>query len=211
MKEEIPNQTVEIAIFARTPALGRVKKRLAAQIGPHNALHAYEQLLAHTISAVMHAHIQKPSLCPVIWYKGPSPEPFLPPDNPFILREQQGSTFIENIQAVMDQVDTPNVDGVVIIGADHPTLLPHHIIRLVELLKESEVSIGPAEDGGFWGMGSKIPLPDLLNHIMDDPKNVLTKLLDRLNQRGINAALGPTLWDVDTEKDLHRWEALKKK
>ena len=41
-----------LLVFVRHPQLGRVKTRLAAEVGPQAALHVYERLLAHTQATV---------------------------------------------------------------------------------------------------------------------------------------------------------------
>jgi len=95
--------------------------------------------------------------------------------------------------------------GVIVIGADHPTLEPGHIVTMARLLDGHPVSIGPAQDGGFWALGTTVPLDGILDHVPLSCGDTLIALETALEARGLSHVRGPTLWDVDTEIDLNRW------
>jgi glycosyltransferase A (GT-A) superfamily protein (DUF2064 family) len=94
---------------------------------------------------------------------------------------------------------------VVLFGSDHPLLTGEHIIKLINLLETDEVSIGPTEDGGFWGLATRVSLKGLFSQMDFKTPKVLDGLLHGLNLKNINPGFGDMLFDIDTKRDLTRW------
>ena len=196
---------IELALFVRAPVLGKVKTRLAAAIGARKALEVYKKLLAHTFEAAIAASRLSPYIKPVLWHRGP----ITPIDIPAVLsvdmRPQHYDSMRENLHEI---ICAPSLTcrGVIVIGADHPTLEPEHIVTMVRLLDSHPVSIGPAQDGGFWALGTTVPLNGILDRVPLSCGDTLVALEKALEVRGLPHVRGPILWDVDTEADLRRWQ-----
>jgi len=92
-----------------------------------------------------------------------------------------------------------------IVGADIPGLTAAHIASAFALLGPNDAVLGPAPDGGYWGIGLKrsVPAPHGMfagvrwstEHARADTAASLA---------GLRVALADTLADVDTAADLGR-------
>ncbi len=201
---------IELAVFVRTPVLGKVKTRLAAAIGPEKALEVYKKLLAHTFEAAIAACRMSPDIKPVLWHRGPVTPIDVPADLTTDVRPQHHDSMCENLHEIL-RAPGLTCRGVIVIGADHPTLEPGHIVTMARLLDGHPVSIGPAQDGGFWALGTTIPLDGILDRVPLSRGDTLEALETALEARGLSHVRGPTLWDVDTEADLERWRKDRRK
>jgi hypothetical protein len=198
--------TLEIAVFARAPILGRVKRRLAADIGEREALAAYEELLRGTIAAVLGACRSRSELVPVLWHWGDWPSTFpLPAALSRRMRRQPHADMLANLHEALRLDGAPPPRGVIAVGADHPTIEPTHVLAVAALLDGCDVAVGPAEDGGFWALGTAVDLRDALRDLPVGTSRTLEALDRALAGAGLGACRGPTLWDVDTAADLARW------
>ncbi len=120
---------------------------------------------------------------------------------------------------VLPQIDRPNLgdriqttintlledhDKVLLIGSDAPSLPTDHILACLECL-EVDTVLGPADDGGFYLIGSRRPLPNLQevrwssHYALEDTREVLLRA-DLTNE------VGPYWYDIDTVEDLWRLE-----
>jgi len=195
---------IELAVFVRSPVLRKVKTRLAAAIGPEKALEVYRKLLAHTFEAAIAASRMSPDIKPVLWHRGPVAPIDIPAEFTMDVRPQRHDSMRENLHEIL-RAPSLTRRGVIVIGADHPTLEPGHIVTMARLLDGHPVSIGPAQDGGFWALGTTVPLDGILDHVPLSCGDTLIALETALEARGLSHVRGPTLWDVDTEIDLNRW------
>ncbi len=93
----------------------------------------------------------------------------------------------------------------VVIGSDIPGVLPSHIARAFQALGDHDAVFGPATDGGYWLVGLKGTAPPprrLFHNVRWSTKHALQDSLATLPGRRI--ALTDTLHDVDTAADLPR-------
>ncbi|MCK9459747.1 MAG: DUF2064 domain-containing protein [Proteobacteria bacterium] len=197
---------LEIALFVRAPILGRVKTRLAEEIGAAEALAVYTELLDRTIAAVVAACRERPDLAPVLWHLGewPASSP-LPAAIASNLRPQPNADMLGNLCALFCPDPNAPRRGVVAVGADHPEIAPADVLSAASLLDEADVSIGPAEDGGFWALGATVDIREALRTVPLGTGGALAALEHAVMSSGFSVRRGPTLWDIDTAEDLRRW------
>ena len=92
-----------------------------------------------------------------------------------------------------------------VIGTDCPALTAEHLRAAADALRDAEIVLIPAEDGGYVLIGARAPQPQLFADIAWGTASVVAR-----NARPDIAALGlrcialDPLWDVDTEADLAR-------
>jgi len=193
-------------VFARAPILGRVKTRLAEEIGPAEALDAYTELLDRTIAAVVAACRERPDLEPVLWHLGEWPAAFpLPATIASCLRPQPHADMLGNLRALFCPDPNAPRHGVVVVGADHPAIDPADVLTAASLLDEADVVIGPAEDGGFWSLGATVDIREALLAVPFGTGDALAALEHAVRCSGFSVRRAPTLWDIDTAADLRRW------
>ena len=87
-----------------------------------------------------------------------------------------------------------------IIGSDAPTLPRAHLHQALDELMTNDVVIGPSDDGGYYLVGARLPVPELFSDVRWSTPEVLSTTLARLGGRSY--ALLPPWHDVDSEEDL---------
>jgi hypothetical protein len=98
--------------------------------------------------------------------------------------------------------------NIVLIGSDLSDITSEIIHQSFELLKNSDVVFGPAEDGGYYLVGMK----KMQNSIFEDKPwstdNLLSITLYELTNKKINFL--KTLNDIDLYEDLKKHPSLMK-
>jgi rSAM/selenodomain-associated transferase 1 len=182
-----------LAIMVKAPVAGRSKTRLGREIGMVPAAWwARHQLarLARTLPdrrwTTLLAVAPDTALC----HNG---LPALP-------RVAQGNGDLgDRMARVFRRFPGP----VLIIGADIPGITRAHVAAGFAALGSHEAAIGPAHDGGYWGIGLKPGRrpPALFQGVRWSSEHALA---DTLATLPASTAFLPTLHDVDTKADLAR-------
>lgn len=186
-----------LIVFAKSPELGKVKTRLAATIGNEKALEAYQLLVKHTETVIASTNI------PVAVYF----THFMDDEQSFCFVNEAkhvqvtGDLGDKMKAAFQDQFEAGNKQ-VVIVGTDCYELKKKHIEAAFESLNNCDVVVGPANDGGYYLLGSNTFIPSLFENITWSTESVLTETLAVVNQLGKRYELLETLVDVDYEHEL---------
>jgi uncharacterized protein len=95
----------------------------------------------------------------------------------------------------------------VLIGADIPAVSAPLIAEAFRLLRRADVVLGPAEDGGYWliGAGRRARLDGLFSGVRWSSPHALADTL--ANLRGNRIAYAARLGDVDDAEGLRRFGA----
>ena len=202
----------QLLVFARPPVLGQVKTRLAATLGPAQALHVYGRLLARTQQAVAAA-----ALPATVWLAeapaAPAPAthplPDLPewPGLPWRL-QTPGHDLGARLAEAFAVAFAEGATQAAVIGTDCPGLTARHLTQAFEALAGHDLAIGPAADGGYYLLALRQPQPALFRGIAWSSPTVLAETLAHAAHLGLRVQLLPVLSDVDTEADLAAWPEL---
>lgn len=190
-----------LVIFARAPMLGRVKKRLARDIGAGPALQFYRRALAGVGRQL--ARDRRWTTCLAVTPDGSAARPRLWPLRSG--RQPQGSG---DLGRRMARVLGRFTHGpVAIVGSDIPDLRPCHVWRAFRALAGAHAVLGPATDGGFWLIGwRRGPLPyGAFNHVRWSTEHALDDTVKGL--RGCRVACVDRLADVDSVAAWEIWRA----
>jgi len=186
--------------MAKVPVAGRVKTRLADEIGVAAAVqfarHCTAALLARVAAgAPWRTTIAVTPDCGThsrIWPRG------LP------LKPQGAGDLGVRMQRIFNRVER---GPVVIIGTDVPHITRAHIHAAFRLLGRYDAVFGAATDGGYWLVGLK-RRPHVLQPFGGVRWSTPQALADTLaNLRGRSVARVATLSDVDTAIDFARCAA----
>lgn len=195
-----------LLVFARVPALGKVKSRLAAGVGAPAALAIYHELLTITRRAIAEA-----GLPATVWLAdtaGQLPTARESQEWPGLAaRCQPTGDLGERMAAAFAAAFAAGAQRVAIIGTDCPGVRAAHLTQAVELLREYDVVLGPATDGGYYLLGLRQPQPELFRDKRWSTDSVLADTLADAQRLGLRVALLPELRDVDTAEDLAAWRA----
>jgi uncharacterized protein len=193
-----------VAVFAREPLLGRVKTRLAVTLGEATALAVYRQLLQRTLQQVQASGIPW-----VLMGESPSAvmEAMASEYGGGFLLQQQGAELGYRMSAALASLQQQH-DAVVLIGSDCALLTAAHLEEAFGQLQNAQAVVGPAEDGGFWLLGSQRQSlwrdPDILQGIPYGGPQACALTCQRLRHRGLMITMLAQLWDVDDERDYRR-------
>jgi uncharacterized protein len=184
-----------LVLFARYPTAGAAKTRLIPALGPAGAAALHRRLAARTL-AVMQA-----SGHPVeLHYTGAGEDGFRAwlGDGVALVRQADGD-LSDRLMAALDPAP------VIFFGADTPDLSAHHVRCAVAALQTHPVVLGPAGDGGYYLIGMKRPMPELLVDMPWSTDRVMPETLRRLADADIEPLLLEVLHDCDRPEDLARW------
>lgn len=187
----------EVLIFARTPELGKVKTRLAADVGDAAALALYQRLLAHTCDTVTRSGFPAR-----VHLAGPMPERDLWSDAGFRRYPQADGDLGARMSAAFANAFADGVRSVVIVGTDCPGLRADHLHLAMTALETHEAVVGPADDGGYWLLGLTSPVRAIFENKAWSTDSVLRETLADFKALGMGVVRLETLRDVDTVDDL---------
>ena len=185
-----------VIILIRNPVLGCVKTRLAADIGSLNALNVYKTLLSYTRNITNSIDSSR-----LLFYSD-----FIDfnddwEDGIYQKYLQSGNDFGEKMLNAFNIALTQH-ELVVIIGSDCFELNSEIIELAFKKLKDFDVVIGPAKDGGYYLMGLKRVYPELFQGKSWSTDSVLSETIDTLKELDLTYHLLPLLGDIDTLQDL---------
>lgn len=125
---------------------------------------------------------------------------YIPPS--FILRKQEGNNLGERMKNALREIFADGYKRAAIIGADIPSVRAGNIERAFDLLNDSDIVIGPSEDGGYWLIGMNKFIPDAFNVSSWGNSSVLSSTSENLTASNIAYSLAETLQDIDTPGDI---------
>jgi rSAM/selenodomain-associated transferase 1 len=201
-----------LIVFAKLAVEGRVKTRLAAGVGPARALEVHRRLVDTTLALARAsgadtlelrydaagaapgsaAAALPAALVAEGWRVGPQRDADL------------GERMHEALAAALAEGERP-----VLVGSDCPALRPTDLRDAFGALDAADAVFAPAEDGGYALVGVSRAAPGLFDRMRWGTSDVMATTLARAEHAGLRVALLRTVWDVDVEADLRRWEALQ--
>jgi uncharacterized protein len=191
-----------LIIFARHPELGRVKTRLAADIGAEAALAVYRQLLTHTRAVVAPLDAHK-----TVWLAETAHAPEQAADWPgYEQLAQPPGDLGQKMHAAFVHDLARGATKVLIIGTDCPGLTTAHLTEAFAALDTHDVVLGPAADGGYYLLGMKQLQPELFRNKPWSTATVRTETEADAVRLHLRLHRLPELTDIDTGADLRAWE-----
>ncbi len=189
-----------LIVFVKNPTLGKVKTRLAKNIGKDKALQAYKMLMHYTHDIVMKTDTHK-----YLYYSEFIEDEDLWSPREFRKLVQYGDDLGRRMFNAIELSLLEN-KNVVLIGSDCAEIKKKHIDTAFKQLKTRDVVLGPAEDGGYYLIGVKENSKPLFHDINWGTDSVLQHTLDKIKELGLSHCLIEKLNDVDTLED---WEIHK--
>lgn len=184
-----------LIIFTRNPELGKVKTRLAASIGDKKALKIYTFLLNKTKEVTLNLPCNK-----VVYYSVKIRQNDLWSANFYEKEPQKGNDLGERMENAFKDAFAKGYEKVLIIGSDLYDLTPKHIHEAFEALKNNDVVIGPAKDGGYYLLGMKTLQTTIFKNKKWGTATVRKETLKDLQNASIHVL--EELNDIDVYEDL---------
>lgn len=150
-----------LIIFTKNLRAGKVKTRLAAEIGNEPALEIYNYLVNHTVSVTVNLQVEKR-----VYYSSEIEENDAWEKKDFSKHLQRGRDLGERMENAFCEAFRDNYHNVIIIGTDLLEIGQKDLERAFRNLREKQAVIGPAKDGGYYLLGLK----SLISEIFRDKK-----------------------------------------
>jgi rSAM/selenodomain-associated transferase 1 len=192
--------THALGLFARWPRPGEAKTRLAAATSPPWAADIALAFLRDSLQRLGAVEARRTLV-------------FTPPDAGELFRAVAGSAYqlrpqIEGdlgrrLAAYLGAALAEGAERVVVVGADSPTLPVDYVQAALEQLGRADVVLGPATDGGYYLLGCARRLPPLFEGIPWGGSEVASATVARVRAAGLQLALLPPWYDVDTLDDWY--------
>jgi rSAM/selenodomain-associated transferase 1 len=194
-----------LMVVAKQPAVGQTKTRLCPPLSGEEASACYECLLRDTLDLIRAAR-QQIDLDPIVCYLPAGGEAYfraVAPD--FSLQLQQGRDLSQRLAHATTTVLTEfRYDQVVIMDSDSPTLSPGYVCQAFTILDSADISLGPCDDGGYYLIGLKRPVPDLFLKVQMSTPQVVGETLAVAHALGLQVCQLPSSFDIDYVADLRR-------
>ena len=202
-----PRPKRALVVLARAPEAGRVKTRLAREIGDAAAVQAYRELGTAVLGAAGRlgdcdlrvAYTPAHQEGRMRAWLGPAPdyEPQL-----------EGDLGARMLGAIAGRF-AAGAGKVLLIGTDCPDLDPALLETAFARLDRADAVLGPAADGGYYLVGMKRPIAELFEGIPWSSPATLSATLARAAAAGVSVALLEQRRDIDTAADWRAWRAVR--
>ena len=195
-----------LIVFVREALPGRVKTRLAGDLGVGAATELYAAMRADVLeSASSLADVR----LLVFWAVEQGALPVLQELPRLEMFAQKGATLGERMAAAFVTAFASGIRNCCIIGSDSPDLPLRHIEEAFQALEQdrADVVFGPAADGGYYLLGMRRLWGRLFEDVFWSSPQVLETSLERARELNLRSLLLPPWYDLDTIADLRRLAA----
>jgi len=207
LREIMINNECALLIFSKAPVVGEVKTRLKPVLCETDIADLYKTLIEQTLQTARAAGISTIQL----WCTPTIDHPYFKTcvdDFNVELKLQEGSDLGERMHFAMSAA-LIRFRRVLLIGCDCPELTPSDLIKACNKLEEDhEIVIGPAEDGGYYLIGSKSLSKEIFSEIHWGNATVLNDTRERLKKLNLSWYELDEKWDLDLPDDLERYRLM---
>lgn len=189
-----------ILYFVKYPTPGKVKTRLAKDLGEKEAAGLYRNLVEKNLKILN-------ALGPVdilIYFDpaGKEKETKEWLNKNYIFWPQEGKDLGERIIHGFKMAFQNGYKKVLALGSDTLNLTKDIVAQGFEALQEKDVVIGPSKDGGYYLIGMKKDCPQLFGNIPWSTPNVLKQTAGKIYHSRLSVGLLPVLEDLDHKENL---------
>ena len=182
-----------IAVFAKAPIPGRVKTRLVPPLTSEVAALLHERLVADVWSRL---NALSDADCELHTDQHTSAWPEISPKS-----LQCDGDLGQRMTHAIEHGFTAGRPSVAIVGGDIPEF---PVAALSAMLSStSDVSFGPARDGGYYALVCRRSAPGMLAGVRWSTAHALADSIASCIRAGLNISIGQPWHDVDSEEDLH--------
>ena len=192
-----------IIVMAKAPRPGQVKTRLIPALGTEEAAQLAACFVRDTVDTAQSivSHV-------LVAYTPADGQPELASLLPqqLLWTDQPAGSLTERLQAAAVHAGECGFGPLLLIGTDSPTLPPAYLERAIRALNgdQADVVLGPTEDGGYYLVGFRGPIPRLFEGVAWSTSRVYEQTVRNAHRLGLHVHSLPSWYDVDTPDDLLR-------
>ena len=203
MSEPASSSQRVLGLFAKAPRPGQVKTRLAAAVSTDWAAAVAEAFLHDTIHRILTVEARL-----TLYFSPPHERPYFEAIAPpgFMLAPQVEGDLGCRMAAFFKEQFGQGAGQVVLVGSDSPTLPMDYVKKAFKLLRQHEIVLGPAIDGGYYLIGCAREMPTIFERTPWGTSQVLHATISAIQHAGYRFTLLPRWYDVDTLDD---WRMLQ--
>jgi rSAM/selenodomain-associated transferase 1 len=191
-----------LGFFAKFPEPGKVKTRLAREIGVENAASFYRHVAEYVLKRTAPAGS---GYRRIVFY---TPEELRQRFRDWLqdeeLRVQRGADVGERMAHALAEMFALGAEKALVVGADIPGLHRGIIDCAFRHLDTADVVLGPALDGGYYLIGMKAPHREIFADVPWGTGEVWQKTLFNIKKKGLRYRSVATLFDVDVLEDYRK-------
>src|SRR5690349_11601075 len=204
----IPPPANRLLVFARLPEAGKVKTRLARDLGDERALAVYEAMLRDVLANIGASTDDLD--VEILW----APSETATGDalrrafDGHALAMQTGDTLGDRLSmAFSERFFFHRTQKIVAIGVDEPALTRALIDHAVALLDSCDWVVGPAGDGGYYLIGCRAAAYDaaIFAGIKWGSARVFAQTMAKIRRWQTTVAVLPLRRDIDLIDDLRAY------
>ncbi|MGO9569654.1 MAG: TIGR04283 family arsenosugar biosynthesis glycosyltransferase [Desulfomonilaceae bacterium] len=200
----------KIIIFTRYPEPGKTKTRLIPVLGAEGAADLQRRMAEHVLAQAQDLAASR-EIALEVCYEG-GDEALLSGwlGSGFSYCKQHTGNLGTRMHEAFKEAFLKGSERVLIVGTDCPGLTDNLLETAFEDLREHDVVLGPARDGGYYLIGLKRLSPSLFHDIQWGAHEVLGRTLDIARRNGLSWKLVELMDDIDRPEDLEEWDRNQK-
>lgn len=190
-----------VLVFVKYPTPGRVKTRLAKELGDERAAELYKRFVVDILDTLGDLDVRLKIL-------------FSPPDaeqefrlwlgDEYTYAAQDGEDLGQRMKNSLGEALADGFARAIVMGSDSPDVPGDYVMEAFSSLDSSDAVIGPCSDGGYYliGFSKESFLPEAFEDIDWSTPEVLEQTVGKLEAHGRKIHLLGQWYDVDTLADL---------
>lgn len=204
-----------LIVLTRYPVLGRVKSRIAAELGVEAALALHRELAEHVVRRARAVELAGDVDLEIRLADGSAADGRRWLGHRLRVRPQSAGTLGDRLAEALRTAVSEGAPAAIAIGSDCPDVGGPIIREAIAHLDRAPIVLGPAEDGGYYLVGVRADVSEavavaLFEQIPWGTSAALAVTRARLSALDVYPALLPTLADIDRPADARRWEARRR-
>lgn len=192
-----------VVMLAKSPAVDPCKTRMTDVLSQAQANDLQETVIHHIMNRILP--------CPDydFWVAAPRRESlsFFAPYTS-LLTLQTGHDLGDTMWHLLAERFEEGYDRVILIGSDMPLVSSALLREAMHLLQQHDCVIGPATDGGYYLIGTRLPIERIFYGVHWSTNRVFGETVKRLEAAGRSYAQLPEHRDLDTWSDVLYYESL---
>lgn len=198
-----------LVVMGRAPVPGQVKTRLQASLSAEQCASLYQAFLLDIIDLAASLTSYQPFLA---YFPAGAKRLFQDMAHSGMgIIAQSGADLGSRMNALITGLLAEGHPAVVIVGSDIPTLQPGILEDALRIVRNHDLCLGPAEDGGYYLIGARKGCEEVFQGIPWSTPDVFESTVKRAELAGLSVGMVDLFSDIDTADDLERLRGELKK
>ena len=191
-----------VIVFVKYPEPGKVKQRLAQDIGDTAAAHLYQSMVMDQLHTLQQTQFPL-YLCFTPSQAEENMNQWL--GSQYTLIPQQGEDLGKRMHHAFTSLFQQSYTRAILVGSDLPDVPYEYLTQADHALAVHDVVIGPAADGGYYliGFNKHSYHSSVFDDISWGSDSVLSQTRDSIDKLHLSSHQVPVWYDIDTIEDVY--------